>query len=415
MKKLYIFGMGKGKAYIDRCLMKDKTQVLGIIDNYKADIMSEVEGIPLVRQNKLSDGYDYIIVSLMQYEDTREKLILQGVKPDKIICFFDFSDADNEEYWSVLDSYKWRIELMWKHYRGVAIPTLDNLAYEIYAESETVQSRCPKIADVDRTVEILLKDRKCLARFGDGEFELMCGRRRAAFQDVDEKLGQRLREALSSENENLLIAIANNYGKLDKYTDEDAEAIRSYMSKKVRKEHMKLLDSERQYYDAYLSRPYIIYRNKKNAGKRFDNIRKIWDGQDVLIVEGEYTRFGVGNDLLDNAAVVSRVLAPGKNAFSRYKEIVDEVRKQGRNKLILAVLGPTATVLAYDLAEEGYWVIDIGQLDVEYEWYLRGVDKRCGIPYKNVSEVTQYGEVATDDRNDYISKYKKEVVAHIFE
>lgn len=412
MKKIYIFGMGKGKAYIDRCLIKENTEVLGIIDNYKADIMSEVEGIPLVKQNKLSGGYDYIIVSLMQYEDARQKLILQGVKPKKIICFFDFLDAEDEEYWCVLDSYKWRTELMWKHYRSIAIPTLDNLAYEIYTESEAIQN--PKIMDAEKTVEILRKARKSLARFGDGEFELMCGRKRAIFQDSDDKLGGRLREVLRSETDSLLIAIADNYGRLDKYTDEAAEAIRSYMSKKVRKEHMDLLDLERQYYDAYLSRPYMIYRDKKNAGKRFDKIRRIWENQEVLVVEGEYTRFGVGNNLLDNAERVSRVLVPSKNAFSRYDEIMDETRKQGRNKLILAILGPTATVLAYDLAKEGYWIIDIGQLDAEYEWYLRGVDERCDIPYKNISEVAQYGDVITDDRNSCIKKYKKEIIAHIF-
>lgn len=41
------------------------------------------------------------------------------------------------------------------------------------------------------------------------------------------------------------------------------------------------------------------------------------------------------------------------------------------NTLVLAALGPTATVLAYDLCNKGYQAIDIGHLDVEYEWFLR--------------------------------------------
>ena len=413
MKKIYIFGLGKGKPFIDRCLLEDNVNVLGFVDNYKAGSLRELDGKPVIRQKELLRDFDYIIITLMQYENARQKLILQGVNLDKIICFFDFMDAEKEEYYSVLDSYKWRLELMWKHYRSIAIPTLDNLVYEIYADSEIVQSQCPKIIDVDRTIEILLKDRKSLARFGDGEFELMCGRRRATFQDVDHKLEERLRETLVSKNENLLIAIADNYGKLDKYTDEAAEAIRSYMSKKVRKEHMDLLDSERVYYNAYLSRPYIMYRDKKSAGKRFENIKKIWNGQEVLVVEGEYTRFGVGNDLLDNAACVFRILAPIKNAFSKYDEIIEEARRRGKDKLILTTLGPAATVLAYDLAREGYWIIDIGQSDVEYEWYLRGVEERCDIPYKCVSEVMQYSEILTDDEEQYIQKYKSEIIAKV--
>ena len=38
----------------------------------------------------------------------------------------------------------------------------------------------------------------------------------------------------------------------------------------------------------------------------------------------------------------------------------------------MIALGPTATVLAYDLAEMGYWALDIGHLDLEYEWFLKG-------------------------------------------
>ncbi|MCI8294331.1 MAG: DUF1792 domain-containing protein [Lachnospiraceae bacterium] len=413
MKKIYIFGLGQGKAFVDRCLLWEQTDCIGFINNYKTEEETASDGIPILKQEELSTDFDYIIVTLMQYEETRQGLIRQGVRPEKVICFFDLSDADKEEYWSVLDPHKWKTELMWRHYRSVTMPTIDNLMYEIYADSKIVKSGCPKIIDVDRTVEVLLSGRKSLARFGDNEFELICRRLRTKYQAVDGRLAERLKEVLHSHEDNLMIAIADNYEKLDKYTDEAAEAIRSYLNRSVRKDHMALLESDREYYDAYLSRPYIIYRDKKKAGKRFENIRKIWDGEDVLIVEGEHTRFGVGNDLLDNAAHISRILAPDKNAFFRYDKIIDEVRKNGRGKLILAILGPTATVLAYDLSKEGYWIIDIGQLDVEYEWYLRGVEEKCNIPYKTVSEVMQYGEIQTDKREEYIWRYQSEVIAKI--
>lgn len=302
---------------------------------------------------------------------------------------------------------------MWRHYMNTLMPALDNLTYEIYGDVKAVREQCPKIIDVDKTAEILLKEKKSLARFGDNEFALMNGQIRTNYQAVDSVLGKRLREVIRAREDNLLVAIANDYGKLDQYTDQAAEDIRSYMSRDVRKQHMELLDLNREYYDAFVSRPYMIYRDKSKAGKRFEDIQKIWDGQDVLVVEGEYTRFGVGNDLLDHAATVSRILVPPKNAFSKYDEILSEVRRQGRDKLILAILGPTATVLAYDLAREGYWIIDIGQLDVEYEWYLRGVEERCDIPYKTVSEVMQYGEILSDENEDYIRRYQSEVIAKI--
>ncbi len=413
MKKIYIFGMGKGKQFVERCLLKDQITCIGFVDNYRADMEKAADGIPVIRQEDVKNEFDYLIVTLMKYEDTRRDLIRQGVMQEKIICFFDFSDAGNEEYWDILDSYKWRTELMWRHYTNIMMPAFQNLDYEIYGDVKEVREQCPKIIDVDRTAEILLKEKKSLARFGDNEFALISGQIRTNYQKADSILGKRLKEVIHAQEDNLLIAIANDYGRLDQYTDQAAEDIRSYMSRDVRKQHMELLDLNREYYDAFVSRPYMIYRDKSKAGKRFEDIQKIWDGQDVLVVEGEYTRFGVGNDLLDHAATVSRILVPSKNAFSKYDEILSEVRRQGRDKLILAILGPTATVLAYDLAREGYWIIDIGQLDVEYEWYLRGVEERCDIPYKTVSEVMQYGEILSDENEDYIRRYQSEVIAKI--
>ena len=76
-------------------------------------------------------------------------------------------------------------------------------------------------------------------------------------------------------------------------------------------------------------------------------------------------------------------------------------------------MGPTATVLAYDLAKEDYWAIDIGQLDTEYEWFLRGVDKRCELEYKNVSEVIRYEKFNTDYKEKYWEAYKNEIIEKI--
>ena len=38
---------------------------------------------------------------------------------------------------------------------------------------------------------------------------------------------------------------------------------------------------------------------------------------------------------------------------------------------MLIALGPTATILAYDLAEKGVQALDVGHIDIEYEWFLR--------------------------------------------
>ncbi len=412
MINVYVFGIGKGKKFLDQCLLKS-VNICGFIDNYKSEKLNSFQGIPVVEQSKISGKYDYIIITLMQYETAKCSLLRDGIEREKIISFFDFQDASDERNWKVIDPYKWRMELIWKHYTEVVKPSLDNISYEIYSDSEYVKSVCPKIMSAEKTIDLIWKEKKSLARFGDNEFELICGRVRTSYQEVDDKLSQRLKEVLNSREEDLLIAIADNYGSLEKYTDNAARDIRMYLTGAVRKSHMEVLDLSRQYYDAYLSRPYMIYRDKNHARTRFDNIKKIWTNERVVIVEGEHTRFGVGNDLLENAKSVERILVPDRNAFSVYEQIKDTVCKYGKNRLILSILGPTATVLAYDLSKQKYWILDIGQLDVEYEWFRLGAEERCGLKYRMVSEVRSYKGMDVEMEDNNLRRYYKEVIERV--
>ena len=411
MKKTYIYGLGKGKQVLDICLKKDDVDIIAYIDQYKAKNEELYEGLPVIRAEEIVSGYDAIIITLMQYTDVRKNLCNLGVPKEKIICFYSFNDAEIPDNWSYIDVFKWHTELMWKNYTEVLVPCVKNYPYELYAEELAAKQEIPIIVSANKTAEIIRREKKCLARFGDGEFELILGRNRAHFQTVNDKLSIRLKNVLASDLDNLLIAIADNYGSLGKYTESVADAIRQYVGTgNVREEHMKLLDLSRMYYDAYLSRPYMIYRDKENAGTRFENVKKIWEDQNVVIVEGEHTRFGVGNDLLNNAKSVRRILTLDKDCFSLYDDLLWQVKQYSQNKLVLIILGPTAAVMAYDLALENYWAVDIGQLDVEYEWYLRQVTERCDIPYKTVSEVPKYDSIEMDEKADYIKRYQGEII-----
>mgnify|MGYP000128627122 CR=1 FL=1 len=50
-------------------------------------------------------------------------------------------------------------------------------------------------------------------------------------------------------------------------------------------------------------------------------------------------------------------------------------KKLEKTALFLIALGPTATVLAYDLFKSGYQAIDAGHVDVEYEWWRMGAKR----------------------------------------
>ena len=290
---------------------------------------------------------------------------------------------------------------------------LRNLKYEI-GDSACLGDKWyfPRFFKVEDTVESIVSGKRSMARFGDGEFSIMVNEERPKFQLPDKRLAERLIQVIQSNEEDFLIGIADNYGSLENYNEEAKWGIRSYMTDEVRQQHRRFLDLERKYHNAYISRPYAIYADSGTdaPGKRFQNLKRIWDKRKVLFVEGAFTRLGVGNDLFDNAAQISRIEAPPINAFDKYDEILEAALQHAEeDTLILIALGPAAGVLAYDLYRAGFQAIDIGHVDLEYEWYLRKARGRCEVKYKYNNECDGGDDV--EDIHD--EKYAAEIIADL--
>lgn len=266
----------------------------------------------------------------------------------------------------------------------------NNLPFELLTDQSDKGFYYPKVEDISSTLKLIKNHRMSIARFGDGEFATIAGRVRHKFQsEVDEKLASRLREVLASNDPKLLIGIANNYGSLEAYTVQAKREIRRYMQRLVREEHLNLLSPDKIYYDAYVTRPYVMYADNMTiaAARRFDAIKEIWNTRDCVVVEGVQTKVGEGNDLLSNVNSVQKIIGPAENAFREYDRILEECLEQSKDKLFLLAMGPTATVLAYDLCKAGYQALDIGHLDLEYEWFLRGEGIRVEVPGKYNNEL----------------------------
>ncbi len=276
--------------------------------------------------------------------------------------------------------------------QGVIRVRCANLRYELFDPKVKREGyHFPVIINTQETIDEIIKNRKSMARFGDGEFAQIIKVNRHKFQKLDDRLGRRLEEVLHSHDPDVLIAIANNYGSLQDYTEAAADAIRIYMSTDdTREQHMKLLEHDRVYYDAYMSRPYVMYRDwmTEMPGKRFAHLKEIWKDRELIIVEGAQTRMGVGNNLLEGAKDIKRILAPATSSFDRYDDVLKaSLQYAKKDTLFLVAMGPAAGVLAYDLALEGYQAIDIGHIDLEYEWFLAGEGKRVAVPYKYNNEL----------------------------
>lgn len=81
-------------------------------------------------------------------------------------------------------------------------------------------------------------------------------------------------------------------------------------------------------------------------------------------------------------------------------------------ELVLIALGMTATVLAYDLQTKyNIRALDIGHLDIEYEWFIRGSCERMRIQGKHTAEMPD----EYDDLPKSLQKvYEKQIVSVIY-
>ncbi len=267
---------------------------------------------------------------------------------------------------------------------------LDNLAFEFNYDIISGYSY-PKIEPIEETIRKIIEEGMSLSRFGDGEFAIIANNARHGFQAYDVNLSNRLLDVLRSDHPKLLIGIANNYGSLAEYTAYSSYEIRQYMSYEVRDFHYKVLDPNRVYCDTYLTRFYVMYKDRYTDAprKRLNSLRRIWDKRNVVIIEGAETRLGVLNDLFDNVGQIKRILAPAKHSFSRYDEILGAALEFAeKDTLFLLAIGPSSTVLAHDLTIYGHQAIDVGHVDLEYEWMLAGKGVRVAVPYKYNNELS---------------------------
>lgn len=250
---------------------------------------------------------------------------------------------------------------------------------------QEMQNSNVKILSIEETIKKIKQEKKSIARFGYGELDIMIGGE-IGFQNKNEKLSKKLEEILKEKQDFCLIGVPDLINNLDNLTEESETFWIKHMNKN-RAIWLNYLDKDRTYCTSNLTRLYIRYKDRSNSGKYFSMLKEVWENRDVIICEGEQTRMGIGNDLLDKCKSIKRIICPSENAFDKHDEILATLKQQPKDSLIIMALGPTATVLAYELAKEGYQALDMGHLDIEYEWYIRNANKRERIVNKYTNEV----------------------------
>lgn len=256
-----------------------------------------------------------------------------------------------------------------------------------------------ELMDNIETLNYILERRCSVIRFGDGELVYINGRG-FPFQKYDKSLSDRIKECLQCSNDNILICLPEPIFSCKKLVCE-SKWHWTYIKAQNFKLYSSLILEKKTYGNSFISRPYMVYRDKSESAKCFELLKKLWDKKNILIVEGEYSRNGIGNNLFENATSIRRILVPSSHAFSYYEEILEASQKYAsniENLLVLVSLGPAAKPLVWDLAQSGIWTIDIGHIDSEYEWFIKKAKKRIPISGKHTAELLDTNVGKCNDR-----------------
>lgn len=230
-----------------------------------------------------------------------------------------------------------------------------------------------EVYSLDETIDALIHSEKSLVRFGDGEILVIQGKD-LKFQKHSPEIEKSLRRIIQYENDDLLVAIPDIFNNLSIYKKESRQYWKDHLLC-CRKVYLQTC-SKKKYYNAFISRFYYNMLDKSQCTRWIEKIKCIWQDKDIVVVEGERTHNGVGNDLLESARTIERIICPSKEACQVIDEIIKECKKYSKEKVFLISLGIAAKLVAEALFLEGYRVLDIGNLDIEYEWYLRGASEK---------------------------------------
>ncbi|VSV28461.1 Glycosyl transferase [Streptococcus pneumoniae] len=262
------------------------------------------------------------------------------------------------------------------------------LAIEAYCQNGELPVKklksYPKVLDIQQSLDYILEHHFSVICYGDGEMDIMMGHG-IPYQDYDENLAEQLRSMIQLESSpELLVCLSDVFEGLERYNPEAVNFWQEHLEHYKEAYHRFCTASF--YGSTFISRPYMDLKDKTASVAHFEKLKQLWDERDILIVEGENSRSGVGNDLFDNARSVERIICPSRNAYGKVQVIQEAVEKYADGKLVFLMLGPTAKVLAYHLSQKGIQAIDLGHVDSEYEWFKMGATSKVKFSHKHTAE-----------------------------
>ena len=207
-----------------------------------------------------------------------------------------------------------------------------------------------EIANVIVTLKLLAKGYS-ISRFNNAEIRLIHGDndKKVIYQRYDKEMANMLAKILSYSlsHPKLLVGVEDMYVK----------------------RIPEMINSSKKYYSSTITKPKI----GEYIGI-LDLFKRIWKGKNIIMVtNGEllpYTN-SIETRFFNNAKSLRYVIVPANNAFRYRHDILCHLLKfTNDNTVILLSIGPTASILAFELATHNYHAIDFGQVVNRYHHFF---------------------------------------------
>lgn len=206
----------------------------------------------------------------------------------------------------------------------------------------------PAVLSEEETLRQVAEGRS-LARYGDGEFKL-CQGGSIKSQVYDAALGKRLREILLRSGD-CLVGIPNLAMPTKPFWDQ-------FRTARI----TQFFDMKRVYASAFVSRPDSAPWVQTPA--YWQRVESLWKGKSITLVRGS-SKSLTAELLTPLAASVNEIVCSRQNAWAERGALLERI---GRPECVLLCCGPTATVLAVELAAKGVHAIDLGHIGM---WFKR--------------------------------------------
>ncbi len=211
------------------------------------------------------------------------------------------------------------------------------------------------------TLQTIRDRRASIARNGDGELEIMIGRG-IYFQEYHPELARRLRAILRAATPQFLVGIPN----FDAHhlTRESKRA----SWERYRRMFSYLIDPACEYHSTAVSRPGSVVG--LDHAEHYCNFASLWSGRDVVLVHHTDV---TAHPIFREARSVRHVPCRGEHAFREYPALLEKTAALANIPDVIFVIaaGPTAGVLAWDLAARGAQALDVGHLTSAYDEFVQ--------------------------------------------